>query len=332
MSVELLDRSNMARQIIVELEGHLAAFPESERPRWSLEQELRAPQVASRLNESVFSQPLCTALQIVQVDLLRAVGVGIAGAVGHSSGEIGAAHAAGLLSARDALLVAYFRGLHASSADSPNGANIKGTIIAVGTLIEDAADIIAEFEGIATLAACDSLASVTLAGDQDAIDELAIILGYEKKLHRKLKIDEAYHSNHMVPCSAPYIESLRRNGISVRDPSDSKGAVTVWYYPVYPGLQVSCPEASEKLQDDSYWCDNMVRPVLFYLGLTKVMVSGTFDLTIEIGPHLALKGLATQTIQEALNRQIPFHGLLARGTRPTRRAARAPTPRAWPSK
>ncbi|KLU82007.1 hypothetical protein, variant [Magnaporthiopsis poae ATCC 64411] len=312
MGAELLDRSHMARQIIAELEAHLAALPESQRPPWSLEQELRAPQATSRLNEAALSQPLCTALQIVQVDLLRAAGVELAGAVGHSSGEIGAAYAAGLLSARDALLVAYFRGLLAAGAASPNGADVKGAMMAVGTSMEDAADIIAEFEGAATLAACNSSASVTLSGDEDAIDELATIFADEKKFHRKLKVDKAYHSSHMVPCSAPYMEALRGSGIRVQAPSDSKGSV--WYSTVYENLDMSSPEALAKLQDGSYWSDNMVRPVLFYQGLKKALASDAFDLAIEIGPHPALKGPATQTIQEALNRDIPYHGVLARGT------------------
>ncbi|KAI0552262.1 hypothetical protein F4679DRAFT_581566 [Xylaria curta] len=313
MGAELLDRSCMARKIIAELEAYLAALPESERPSWSLEQELRAPQVTSRLNEAALSQPLCTALQIVQVDLLRAAGVELAGAVGHSSGEIGAAYAAGFLSARDALLVAYFRGLHASSAASPNGADIQGAMMAVGTSMEDAADILAEFEGAATLAACNSSASVTLSGDQDAIDELATIFEDEKKFHRKLRVDKAYHSSHMVPCSAPYIESLRASGVRVRAPDDSKEG-PVWYSTVYEDLDMSSPEALAKLQDGSYWADNMVRPVLLYQGLHKALASDTFDLAIEIGPHPALKGPVTQTIQEALEREMPYHGVLARGT------------------
>lgn len=312
MGVELLDRSHMARQIIAKLEAHLDALSESERPPWSLEQELRAPPATSRLNEAAFSQPLCTALQIVQVDLLRAAGVEIVGAIGHSSGEIGAAYAAGFLSARDALLVAYFRGLHTSSTASTNGAHVKGAMMAVGTSMEDAADIIAEFEGAATLAACNSSASVTLSGDQDAIDELEIIFEDEKKFHRKLKVDKAYHSSHMLPCSAPYIESLRANGIRVQTHSNSKGPV--WYSTVYPDLEMSSPEALVKLEDGSYWTDNMIRPVLFYQGLNKALASDTFDLAIEIGPHSALKAPATQTIQEALNHDIPYHGVLVRGT------------------
>lgn len=315
MGAELLDRSPMARHIITELEGHLAALPDSQRPRWSLEQELRAPPATSRLNEAALSQPLCTALQIVQVDLLHVAGVELAGAVGHSSGEIGAAYAAGLLSARDALLVAYFRGLHASSAASPNGSHVQGAMMAVGTSMEDAAEIVAEFDGAATVAACNSSASVTISGDQDAIDELAIIFEDERKFNRKLKVDKAYHSSHMLPCSAPYTQVLRRSGIKVRAlvPGDSK-VRPVWYSTVYQDLDMSSPEALAKLQDGSYWSDNMVQPVLFYQGLSKALASGAFDLAIEIGPHPALKGPATQTIQEALNRDIPYQGLLARGT------------------
>jgi hypothetical protein len=57
--------------------------------KWSLQQELFASEEDSRIDSPEFSQPLCTALQIALVDLLRTWGIHPKSVVGHSSGEIG---------------------------------------------------------------------------------------------------------------------------------------------------------------------------------------------------------------------------------------------------
>ncbi|KAI1129525.1 hypothetical protein F5Y10DRAFT_290905 [Nemania abortiva] len=310
MGAELLEKSALARNTIDELETYLASLPEEDRPSWSLTAELAAAPEASRLDQAALSQPLCTALQIVLVDLLRAAGVEFSGVIGHSSGEIGAAYAAGYLSARDALLIAYYRGLHAARATSPNGAHIQGSMLAVGTSMEDAEDILQEFEGSVTLAACNSSASVTISGDQDAIEELETIFGDENRFRRKLRVDKAYHSSHMLPCSQPHIDSLRRCGVEIREPSKS----CTWYSTVYEDWDMRSAEATSKLSNGTYWSDNMVRPVLFYQGLVKVLNADTFDLALEIGPHSALKGPATQTIGEVLQSELPYQGVLTRGS------------------
>ncbi|GJC81598.1 hybrid PKS-NRPS synthetase ATEG_00325 [Colletotrichum liriopes] len=78
-------------------------------PSWSLVDELIHQEDATRINIAALSQPLCTAVQIALIDLLSSLGVSFHTVVGHSSGEIGAAYAAGVLSARDAMLISYYR-------------------------------------------------------------------------------------------------------------------------------------------------------------------------------------------------------------------------------
>ncbi|KAI1274256.1 hypothetical protein F5Y07DRAFT_410431 [Xylaria sp. FL0933] len=310
MGAELLETSRVARDIVKTLESHLAALPAADRPSWSLAAELTAPPEASRLDQAALSQPLCTALQIVLVDLLRAAGIGFSGVIGHSSGEIGAAYAAGYLSARDAMLIAYYRGLHAAKAVSPNGTHIQGAMLAVGTSMEDARDVLEEFAGSATLAACNSSASVTISGDQDAIDELETIFGDENKFRRKLRVDKAYHSDHMLPCSQPYIDSLRQCGVKARELSST----CTWFSTVYEDLDMRTAGASAKLCDGTYWSDNMTKPVYFYQAIVKALGADSFDLALEIGPHSALKGPATQTISEVLQFELPYCGVLTRGS------------------
>lgn len=57
--------------------------------KWSILEELFAGAETSRLESPDFSQPLCTALQIALVDLLKTWGIQPKSVVGHSSGEIG---------------------------------------------------------------------------------------------------------------------------------------------------------------------------------------------------------------------------------------------------
>lgn len=60
-----------------------------------------------------------------------------------------------------------------------------------------------EFKDRLNVAACNSSSSVTISGDEDAIDDLRVILENEKKFCRKLRVDTAYHSGHMLPALNP---------------------------------------------------------------------------------------------------------------------------------
>jgi acyl transferase domain-containing protein len=65
--------------------------------QWSLIEELYKDEQATRVADSELSQPLTTAIQIALVDLLATFGIAPQYVCGHSSGEIGAAYAAGAL-------------------------------------------------------------------------------------------------------------------------------------------------------------------------------------------------------------------------------------------
>jgi acyl transferase domain-containing protein len=64
-------------------------------PSWTIDEELRKPARKSRVDEAEYSQPLCTALQIALVNTYASIGIRPATVLGHSSGEIAAAYAAG---------------------------------------------------------------------------------------------------------------------------------------------------------------------------------------------------------------------------------------------
>ena len=86
MGRELIENSPHVRKIIQTLDRSLAALPSSDRPSWRISDQLLADASSSRLADAALSQPLCTAIQIVLVDLIRSAGIQFQAVVGHSSG------------------------------------------------------------------------------------------------------------------------------------------------------------------------------------------------------------------------------------------------------
>jgi acyl transferase domain-containing protein/thioester reductase-like protein/NAD(P)-dependent dehydrogenase (short-subunit alcohol dehydrogenase family) len=306
MGAELIQHSKRARDLIRELDQHLSSLG-SDAPDWSLESELLADVSSSRVHQASFSQPLCTAVQLLVVHLLRAAGVRFAAVVGHSSGEIAAAYAAGFLSARDAICIAYYRGFHlARLTEGESIPKQQGAMLAVGTSPEDAAELCSDdlLKGRVVVAAVNSATSVTISGDLEAIQELEVILQDEGIFHRRLKVDKAYHSHHMLPLFDPYVASLRRCGLS---PLAGEPGCT-WFSSVHSGpVTVNGPTAVNL--SDKYWAENLVQPVQFSQALSLASEAKLCDILVEVGPHPALQGPTTHTIPN-----VPHHGTLSRGS------------------
>lgn len=145
------------------------------------------PNAASRLGEAEFAQPVCTALQVALVRHLSRHGVTPQAVVGHSSGEIAAAYAAGVLTMKEAIIVAYYRGYTAKKMGK------LGAMAAVGL----GRDQVIKFLTDKVNVACEnSMCSVTLSGDIDALEVVcdAIKLAKPDTMIRVLEVDRAYHS------------------------------------------------------------------------------------------------------------------------------------------
>ena len=309
MGAELIHSSIFVRQRIQHLEESLATLPPSDRPQWHLKDEMLARADTSRLAEAALSQPVCTAVQIILIDLLQTAGITFASVVGHSSGEIAAAYAAGFISAHDAIRIAYYRGLYAQLAGNDNNGQ-KGAMLAVGTSLEDAQELLnlQAFKGRLAIAAHNSSASVTLSGDADAIVHAKKLFEEEKKFARLLKVDTAYHSHHMFPCGDPYVDALRACEIRV---NHDRSNTCTWFSSVVPSAKGMGP--IEELQD-VYWRDNMTNAVLFADAVKNAISSDEqINLALEIGPHPALQGPAIQNISDVRPAALPYSGVLSRG-------------------
>ncbi|KAK8147942.1 hypothetical protein G3M48_000684 [Beauveria asiatica] len=311
MGGELIVSSPFASKRLEELDAALSSLPPETRPWWTLREQILADSQTSKVAEAAVSQPICTAVQILLVDMLNAAGVKLDAVVGHSSGALlsvppCAAYAAGLLSARNAIRIAHLRGFYAKLAKSPNGS--AGAMMAAGTSIKDVAELchVEEFEGRIQVAAINSSSSITLSGDEEIVLDAIQILKDEGKFARQLKVDTAYHSAHMIPCAALYLEALKSVAIDHVEPVTD--ARPLWYSSVIPGQMMH----SSNL-DAQYWVSNMVNTVRFAAAVqTAVERGGAFNLCLEIGPHPALKGPCLDTLAEIQRDRVPYSGLLGR--------------------
>ncbi|KAL4981504.1 hypothetical protein BDW68DRAFT_183424 [Aspergillus falconensis] len=288
MGWDMVEASPAARGWLEEMQNSLDRLPTKYRPSFSLIDVLSSP--VSKIKSASLSQPLCTALQIIMVNVLKAMGLSFTSVVGHSSGEIAAAYAAGYLTATDAIRIAYLRGFVAPMAGARNGQ--PGAMLAAGVSAQEAADICTKFKGTVALAASNAPSTVTFSGDADAIRSLERKLKEENKFCRILQVDTAYHSHHMQPCCRPYLDALEECNIK---PREATIGITL-YSSVHPEKHIE----SASLRGE-YWVENMVRPVLFAQAVAQALGESDSppDCVIEVGPHPALKGPVQQNIADS---------------------------------
>ncbi|PVI02664.1 PKSN polyketide synthase for alternapyrone biosynthesis [Periconia macrospinosa] len=295
------------RQSIETSQRHLEALG----CKWNVLEELES----NNIHLPQYSQTLCTVLQVALVDLLRCWQIHPKATLGHSSGEIGAAYAASLITRADAVKIAYVRGLSSADVTRP------GAMLAAGLSAEEASDYLKVVPHEAAVVACvNSPSSVTLSGDVEAIDKLEAVISADGKFARKLKVKTAYHSPHMRAVSQTYFDRMGQlsNKASTEDTSVDK--VTM-----FSSLKGRMIESPEEL-DAHYWVANMENTVQFSDALTALLNQPTqpgkktpirWGGFVEIGPHAALKGPVQQTISttsagKAL-KETPYLSAVERG-------------------
>nr|ALQ32794.1 putative polyketide synthase [Fusarium bulbicola] len=288
MAKELLASSQRFLSTIRRLDSVLQALAPEHAPDWTLEETILDSDT-NTINEVERSQPVCTAVQISIVELLRSWGIQSNAVVGHSSGEIAAAYCAGLLSASQAITVAYFRGYAAGRMTG------RGTMMAVG-LSDTAAALLIESKGLTDqirVACVNAPDSVTLSGSDEGIQVLKQALESDNRFCRLLQTGgRAYHSSMMEEVGDLYEDLLiplfggkdAMNGIACRTSDE----VTMYSSVGYSHESLSILD--EKADMPAYWRRNLEQPVQFNSALSNLISSqGNLHL-IEIGPHSALEG------------------------------------------
>ncbi|KAI8308661.1 Highly reducing polyketide synthase FUM1 [Colletotrichum sp. SAR11_59] len=172
MGYELLRDNNVFADSIRYLDQCLKTLPDTLAPEWTLFDELSKPAPDSLIEETRYSLPCCTAVQIGLVNMLRAWGVLPAAVVGHSSGEVASAYAAGVLSARKAIIIAYLRGMVLDEVQDENGKARPRRLGMMATIGLGAAQTETFLSYGAVVACHNSPSNTTVSGDADAVQEI----------------------------------------------------------------------------------------------------------------------------------------------------------------
>ncbi|TEY27502.1 hypothetical protein BOTCAL_1100g00010 [Botryotinia calthae] len=260
---------------------------------WDLETVLLRQDGSNEINKAELAQPATTAIQIALVALLRAQYVRPSTVVGHSSGEIAAAYAAGRISQRTAIRLAFHRGFMAAA--SKKRGLPEGAMLSVGLGERDVAPHLESLNnGHAVVACVNSPNSVTISGDTDAVTEIMTRISNREDgtFQRKLLVDTAYHSHHMQAVADEYrarIGALDSSGEKFLIEREQNGNREVTMVSSITGL----PWSSDL--DTSYWIDNLVSPVRFADAIETIahmhhQNNRGHALFIEIGPHATLAG------------------------------------------
>ncbi|KAJ6172830.1 KR domain-containing protein [Penicillium chermesinum] len=228
----------------------------------------------------------------IAFQLLRLWGITPSVTCGHSSGEIAAAYAAGLISAAEAIVLAYYRGKVVRDI------NTNGAMLAVGLGADAVASYIAAYNGSVVVACHDSPTSITLSGNASALEAIQEKLSAVNVFARIVKTGgKAYHSHHMKPAASRY-EALVQRARKVGNLDGGKFATEN----VRMVSSVTNTVLSEtSVLDETYWSANLLNPVLFTQALQIIGSDAEFahiDTIIEVGPHSALAGPIRQTKTE----------------------------------
>ncbi|KAK2005876.1 polyketide synthase [Colletotrichum eremochloae] len=271
---------------------------------WSVVEELKRDADFSKINQPLYSQPLCTAIQVALVDLLKSWDLAPASVIGHSSGEIAAAYSAGAITRDSAWRIAYQRGvlsekLVAASTAAPT------TMMSVGLGEED---IAAYLEGTDVTVACvNSPINVTVSGPAKSIKELHARLDAAEIFAKRLAVKIGYHSTVMTKGSAEYDASLK-GGIHSPPPPGKDGAggpVRAVMYSSVTGKAIDLDE----LTKPSYWVSNLVSAVKFAPALsamTKETKAGNRFFFLELGPQAGLRRPIKDTLARAAPKSLKW--------------------------
>lgn len=244
---------------------------------WSLIEALSADEQESRIGQTQIAQPTNFALQVALTALWNSWGIQPDAVVGHSVGEVAAAYVSGALSLSDALLVSYHRSRLQQTVAG------QGTMLAAGLSELEVERLIANYDNV-SIAAVNSPASVTLAGQVTVLQEIAAFLTESGIFNRLLQVEVAYHSYQMDPLREELLSSL-----ASLQPRQAR----IPLYSTVTGQQLNGDDVGA-----SYWWQNVRQPVQLAKAITGI-IDESYRIFLEVGPHPVLAYSIKECLREA---------------------------------
>jgi len=258
---------------------------------WSLLAELAADETSSQLGRIDVVQPVLFAMEVALAVLWRSWGVEPDAVVGHSMGEVAAAHVAGALSLSDAVAIICRRSRLLKRISG------QGEMAVVELSLAEAQAALVGYEDRLSVAVSNSPRSTVLAGEPAALSEVLSKLEGAGVFCRRVKVDVASHSPQVDPLREELLSSLA---------SLSPQPATVPMRSTVTGALLAGPELQA-----SYWVDNLRQPVRFSEAVQELLQGG-HGLFVEMSPHPILATSVEENRQTAQRDGVAV-GSLRRG-------------------
>ncbi|WP_417282112.1 amino acid adenylation domain-containing protein [Antrihabitans spumae] len=262
MGTELLDTSPVFAAAIAECEQVFGEFVD-----WSLTEVLRGAPGAPDLDRVDVVQPALFAMMVSLAKLWESVGVRPDAVIGHSQGEIAAAHIAGALTLRAAARIVTLR------SRALVGIAGTGGMVSVPLSPDETTGLVAEWHGRIGIAAVNGPNTTVVSGEAAAITELLERCEEREIRARKIPVDYASHSAQVDSLHGSItsaITGLKPRSCSITFISTVTGAVV-----------------DGSALDSDYWYENLRRTVHFddTIRVARELGYGAF---VEVSPHPVL--------------------------------------------
>ncbi len=283
MGVQLLAESATFERAFAECEEALAPHLE-----WSLREALAGGPEAPSLDRVDVVQPALFAIMVSLARLWEACGVRPGCVVGHSQGEIAAAHVAGALSLADASRVVALR---ARAMAKLSG---KGAMASLALPLTEAEELLAPYGDRLSLAALNGPASQAISGEPRAIEELLAECERRGVHARRIAVDYAAHS--------AQIEALEEELLTAFAPIAPRSSPV----PLYSTLTGEAIDTAT--MDASYWYRNLRQRVLLEPVVGRLLDRGQ-SAFLEVSPHPVLGIGVEEAIEQREERATVVAGL-----------------------
>jgi len=244
---------------------------------WSLLELLHSHEDESELGRVGVIQPTGFAIQVGLAALWRHWGIEPDAVVGHSMGEVAAAHIAGILTLEDAAKVICRR---SRLLEQISG---RGAMASVELSADEARDALSGYENRVSIGAVNSRRATVLSGEPEALMEIVESLERRGVFCRSVKTDVAFHG----PQVDPLTESLLRELEGLRPRPGS--------FPLFSTVTGSICEGPEL--DAEYWARNLREPVIFSTAVRSLSEHG-YEVFLEVSPHPTLLPAIQQELDD----------------------------------